>query len=70
MKSRIASRVQKHCAGLRAAGMRPVQIWMPDTRRQDFADECRCQSWALRNDPQEAGTLGWLEASADMEGWE
>lgn len=70
MRSSVASRVQKHRAGLRAAGMRPVQIWVPDTRRKDFADECRRQSLALRGDPQEAETLAWLEAAADTEGWE
>lgn len=29
---------------LRAAGLRPVQIWVPDTRRPGFAEECRHQS--------------------------
>lgn len=70
MRSSVASRVQKHRAGLRAAGLRLVQIWVPDTRRPDFADECHRQSLALRNDPQEAETLAWLEAAADTEGWE
>lgn len=70
MRLSVTDRVQKHRAGLRAAGMRPVQIWVPDTRRKDFADECRRQSLALRNDPQEAETLAWLEAAADTEGWE
>ena len=31
-------------AALRAAGLRPIQIWVPDTRRSGFADECRRQS--------------------------
>lgn len=70
MRLSVTDRVQKHRAGLRAAGMRPVQIWVPDTRRKDFSDECRRQSLALRNDPQEAETLAWLEAAADTEGWE
>tara|TARA_R110002020_G_scaffold177219_4_gene369991 strand:+ start:217 stop:396 length:180 start_codon:yes stop_codon:yes gene_type:complete len=29
---------------MRAAGLRPVQIWVPDTRRPDFAEECRRQA--------------------------
>jgi len=28
----------------RASGLRPVQIWVPDTRRTGFAEECRRQS--------------------------
>jgi hypothetical protein len=38
------ARVQKHRDALRRAGLRPVQIWVPDTRRPDFAEECRRQS--------------------------
>jgi len=65
-----ADRVQKHRAGLRAAGLRPVQIWVPDTRSSGFANECRRQSLALQDDPQEADILNWLEAAADTKGWE
>jgi Protein of unknown function (DUF3018) len=64
-----AERVQKHRAGLRAAGLRPVQIWVPDTRSSGFANECRRQSLALQDDPQEADILNWLEAAADTKGW-
>jgi len=65
----VAQRVQKHRAGLRAAGLRPVQIWVPDTRRSDFADECRRQSLILRDDLHETDVLNWLEAISDTEGW-
>jgi hypothetical protein len=40
----IGERVQRHRANLRAAGLRPVQIWVPDTRRPGFAEECSRQS--------------------------
>lgn len=39
----VIQRVQKHREALRMAGLRPVQIWVPDTRRPDFAEECRRQ---------------------------
>ena len=65
MQSPVAERVQKHRAGLRAAGLRLVQIWVPDTRREDFVQECRRQSLLVRNDPHEADTLSWLEAASD-----
>jgi hypothetical protein len=29
---------------MRAAGLRPVQIWVPDSRRAGFAEECKRQS--------------------------
>ncbi|MGE6739065.1 antitoxin MazE family protein [Allorhizobium pseudoryzae] len=37
-------RVQKHRDSLRAAGLRPVEIWVPDTGRPGFAEECRRQA--------------------------
>jgi hypothetical protein len=66
----ISERVRKHRAELRAAGLRPLQIWVPDTRRPGFADECRRQSRQLRDDPAEQDTLRWLAAAADRTGWE
>ena len=33
---------------LRAAGLRPVQLWLPDTRRADFAADCRNQCITVR----------------------
>jgi len=69
MRTSIAERVQKHRAGLRAAGLRPVQIWVPDTRREGFAAECRRQSLTLRNDSLERETLTVLAETADNEGW-
>lgn len=43
MRTDVSVRVQKHRAALRQAGMRPIQIWVPDTRSKDFAKECRRQ---------------------------
>ncbi len=65
----VAERVKKHRRALRAAGLRPVQIWVPDTRRRGFAKECRRQSLSLHGDRLEQRTLKWLEAVADTEGW-
>ena len=69
MNAKIAERVRRHRDGLRAAGLRPVQIWVPDTRRPGFAEECRRQSRSLRDDPHEREILDWIEAAADTEGW-
>lgn len=32
---------------MRAAGLRPARIWVPDTRSLGFAEECRRQSQAV-----------------------
>lgn len=44
MPTPLTQRVRKRRDALRAAGLRPVQIWVPDTRRPGFADECRRQA--------------------------
>jgi hypothetical protein len=70
MRSTTQERVNKHRATLRAAGLRPVQIWVPDTRRAGFAEECLRQSLALIDDAHEDETLDWLAAVADTTGWD
>ncbi len=68
-RARVSERVKKHRIALRAAGLRPVQIWVPDTRRSGFAKECRRQSLSLLGDRVEQRTLKWLEEIADTDGW-
>ena len=67
--NRIADRVRSHREALRAAGLRPLQIWVPDTRRPGFSDECRRQSRLLHDDPHEREVLDWIEAVADRADW-
>ena len=62
-------RVQKHRAQLRAAGLRPIQIWVPDTRQSSFAEECRRQSLLLKNDPLESEIKDWLDEVRDTKDW-
>ena len=70
MKASISARVRKHRLALREAGLRPVQIWVPDTRRADFALKCRRQSMLLQGDANERDAADWLEAAADRKGWQ
>ena len=42
-KSRTRAKVRAHRARLRAQGLRPIQIWVPDTRAPGFAEEARRQ---------------------------
>ena len=44
MPASVTQRVQKRRDTLRAAGLRPIQIWVPDTRHPGFAEACRRQS--------------------------
>ena len=62
-------RVRKHRESLRARGLRPIQIWVPDARRPGFAEEARRQCLALRDDPQEKDALDFIEREMDYSGW-
>lgn len=67
----VAQRVQKRRNALRMAGLRPVQIWVPDTRRPGFEAECRRQSrLAAQSDLADAELLAVMkEILADVDGW-
>ena len=71
MASPVTARVQKRRDLMRAAGLRPIQIWVPDTRRPLFAEECRRQSnLAAQADQGDPGLLDFLdEALGDVDGW-
>ena len=40
-------KVRRHRARLREQGLRPLQIWVPDTRTPGFAEEASRQSLAV-----------------------
>ncbi|AXI83591.1 DUF3018 family protein [Xylella taiwanensis] len=64
------SKVARHRKQMRAAGLRPVQFWVPDTRTPEFAAEIRSQCRSLKNDPEEADALRFTEeAITHIEGW-
>lgn len=67
----VNARVQRYRDALRAAGLRPVQIWVPDTRRPGFAEECRrqCLLVAEADHAETSLQASMDEALADVEGW-
>ena len=71
MTTSVKARVQKHRNALRRAGLRPVQIWVPDTQQPDFVEECRRQSrLAAQADMADTDLLHFMDAAlADVEGW-
>lgn len=66
-----AERVRRRRDKLRAAGLRPVQIWVPDTRAAGFAAECARQVQVIRDAEtaeSRAEDEAWFEVS-DKTGW-
>lgn len=69
-KNGVRERVARYRVSMRESGLRPIQIWVPDTRRSGFAAECRRQCLNIRKHPSEQKTLQWLRKAADTEGWQ
>jgi hypothetical protein len=61
-----AERVDRRRSKMRAAGLRPIQIWVPDTRAPGFAEECQRQSRLIRESETDFGRAedrAWEAAS-------
>jgi hypothetical protein len=71
MPTPVSERVQKRRDAMRAAGLRPVQIWVPDTRRPGFAAECRRQSALVAQaDQLDTDLSDFMDAAvADLDEW-
>ena len=55
---------------MRAAGLRPVQFWVPDTRQPALAAQIRQECLALKNDTHESEVLRFTEqAASEIAGW-
>jgi hypothetical protein len=64
-----AKRVRKHREKMKAAGLKPVTIWVPDVNAPGYAEDIRKQCLILKNDPQEQQILAEIEQLFDAEGW-
>jgi hypothetical protein len=66
-----SQRVEKYRVNLRMLGLRPVQIWVPDTRKIGFENECARQSKIVNSaDLKDIELDDFLDmASNDIEGW-
>jgi hypothetical protein len=65
------SKQARYRARLRAQGLRPVQIWVPDVRRPGFVAECARQSRVVAQGAGEADAVAWAErAATTVAGWE
>ena len=65
----LTERVRAHRQNLRKAGLRPIQIWVPDTRAPGFAEECARQSRVIRESASEKEDMDFIEQITEDE-WE
>jgi hypothetical protein len=62
---RSRDKVRLHRERLRAQGLRPVQIWVPDVRARSFARAARKQSEAVAASARAKGDQGFIDAISD-----
>lgn len=66
-KRPLASRdkVRAHRIRLRAQGLRPVTMWVPDTRTPAFAAAARKQCLRANRSPHAERDQAWVDAMSD-----
>ena len=60
----MRARVRAHRARLRAAGLRPIQIWVPDVRSERFAAEAHRQSQLVASSQHAEEDQAFVDAVA------
>ena len=60
-------KVAAHRRRLRAQGLRPIQIWVPDTRSERFAKEAHRQAARVAASAQAGEDQAFIDAIGDAE---
>jgi hypothetical protein len=60
-------KVQEHRDRLRAQGLRPIQIWVPDVRASSFRSEAHRQSLVVSASAHAAGDQAFIDVVSDWD---
>lgn len=63
----IKVKVREHRDRLRAQGLRPIQIWVPDVRASSFRSEAHRQSLAVAASTHAAEDQAFIDAVSDWD---
>ena len=66
-RARTSIRVRRHREALRAAGLRPIQIWVPDVRSRSFAAKAHRQSLAVARSEAEADDQAFIDSISERD---
>jgi hypothetical protein len=58
----VAARVREHRQRLRAQGLRPIQVWVPDVRAPEFVAQAHAQSAAVASSGHAADDQAFIDA--------
>ena len=60
-------KVRSYRARMRARGLRPIQIWVPDTRTEAFRRQAHRQSLAVARSKHADEDQAFIDAVSDLE---
>lgn len=61
----VRVKVREHRERLRAQGLRPIQIWVPDVRSPSFREQARRQSQAVAASAHAQDDQAFIDAVSD-----
>ena len=61
----VRAKVAEHRHRLRAQGLRPIQIWVPDVRSPSFREQARRQSQAVAASAHAREDQAFIDAVSD-----
>lgn len=61
----VRVKVREHRERLRAQGLRPIQIWVPDVRSPSFREQARLQSQAVAASAHARDDQAFIDAVSD-----
>jgi len=66
----VREKVREHRERLRAQGLRPIQIWVPDVRSPSFREQARRQSQAVAASARARDDQAFIDAvsAIDLDG--
>ncbi len=64
----IVQKVAEHRSRLRAQGLRPIQIWVPDVRASSFREQAHRQSQAVAASAHALDDQAFIDAGSDFDG--
>ncbi len=60
--SESSARTRRYREAMRKRGLRPVQVWVPDTRSPEFAERVRRECARMNAADERDGLMDWVEA--------
>ncbi|TCZ63053.1 antitoxin MazE family protein [Roseicella aquatilis] len=63
----VRDKVRRYRERMRRQGLRPIQIWVPDTRAPGFEEECRRQARAVAASSEDREVNDFIERVTDWD---